>query len=213
MFVNQSGTGYMVYVKNDFYANKILKANEAESNGDKDFKLVDQDFRDYFDKIVDSIPELRDAEAAGIGIGFMILPETASNDLKQTVSMATNKMIEDNTDPDILKAVLGVIKESYTASVEQNDSSQIMKNIDSTYETVYGTYDNESLTKLYEKFSLTYDSSPELSEAINKFTNYLTEIFDLIHGAENGQNTESIFSASGEVNFNEKKGQIFNTSV
>lgn len=209
MYTHQTGSFYTLYLQNDYYAQEILKNRDAidKSGGNwASSEPIDKGFNDYLDKIIDLIPELKEAEQKGIGIGVEILPESASADLKQGVSLATDKMIKDGTDPDILKAVLGVVKGTWSGDVEMHNGYALSKN--DTF-----SYDTDALDNVMQKFKNAYGTDKSLSEALAKFADYLNEIWGHLNKDAGNNNAGSIFTPSGKLSSEEKKGQFLNTSA
>ena len=171
MYVHESGVGYTLYIQNDTYANQVLEEREAEASGAITDKPYDSSLHDYLEKVIASIPELKEYEANGGGIGVVILPESASSTLKNAVSQTSDKMLEEGTDENILKGVLGIIKFNYSADVEYGSGIATSKN--STY-----TYDLESVNNVLSKFKDIYASNGALSAGLGKFSQYLGEIYD-----------------------------------
>ena len=95
MYVHESSVGYTLYIQNNTYANQVLEEREAEASGAVVDKPYDSSLHDYLEKVIASIPELKEYEANGGGIGVVILPESASSTLKDAVSQTTDKMLED----------------------------------------------------------------------------------------------------------------------
>ena len=81
MYVHESGVGYCLYIQNDKYANQMLEECEAEASGTIIDKPYDSSLHDYLEKVIASIPELKEYEANGGGIGVVIfhLSPTASS--------------------------------------------------------------------------------------------------------------------------------------
>ncbi|WP_333805451.1 hypothetical protein [Sulfurospirillum sp.] len=171
MYVHESGVGYWLYIQNDKYANQVLEEREAEISGTVVDKPYDSSLHDYIEKIVASIPELKEYEANGGGLGVVILPESASSTLKDAVSQTTTKMLDEGEDENILKGVLGIIKYNYSADVEYGNGVSTSKN--DTY-----TYDLESVNNVLSKFKDIYASNGALSAGLGKFSQYLGEIYD-----------------------------------
>ncbi|MDD4884440.1 hypothetical protein, partial [Sulfuricurvum sp.] len=74
MYVHESGVGYTLYIQNNKYANQVLEERDAEASGKIIDKPYDSSLDDYLNKVIDSIPELKEYEANGGGIGVVILP-------------------------------------------------------------------------------------------------------------------------------------------
>ncbi len=209
MFVHESGIGYTLYLQNNYYAQKTLENREAIDKSGGNWAAsgeLDKGLDDYLNKIIDNIPELKEAEQKGIGISVVILPESASNDLKEGISLATDKMIKDGTDPDILKTVLGVVKYTYSMDVENHNGYALIKN--DTYSD-----DTTALKNLMENFKNAYGADKTLSEAMAKFADYLNDIWGHLNKEAGYSESGSIFTSSGKLSFNEKKGQFLNTSA
>ena len=173
MYVHESGVGYTLYIQNDTYANQVLEEREAEASGTISDKPYDSSLHDYLEKVIASIPELKEYEANGGGIGVVILPESASSTLKDAVSQTTDKMLEEGTDENILKGVLGIVKFNYSADVEYGNGVATSKN------DVF-TYDLESVNHVLNKFKDIYASNGALSAGLGKFSEYLNEIYDML---------------------------------
>lgn len=209
MYLTQSGTGYTVYLQNNKYANQTLENRAAIAKDGENWVPsgeLDKGLDDYINKIVDAIPELKASQEAGIGVGFVILPESMSSDLKQSVSTATDQMIKDGTDPDILKGVLGIVKDTFSLEYENNPGYTTVKNYHSSVDT-------NSLNYLMENFKNTYGTDKALSDALSKFADYLNEIWGHLNKDAGNNNAGSIFTSSGKISSNEQKGQLFNTSA
>lgn len=204
MFVHESGIGYTLYLQNNHYAQEVLKNREAIDKSGGDWAAsgpFDKDLDDYLSKIIDLIPELKEAEEKGIGIGVEIWPESNSSSLNKSISLATDKMIKDGTDTDILKAVLGVVKFEWSADVEMHNGYALSKN--DTF-----SYDRSALKNVMEKFKESYGTDQSLSVALAKFADYLNDIWDNL-----SKDAKSTFTSSGTISSDEKKGQVLNTST
>lgn len=206
MYTHQSGISYTVYLQNNYYAQKNLADTQAISSGNEASLTLDNGLDDYLNKIIDNIPELKEAKQKGIGIGVVILPKSASDDLKQSVSLATNKMIQDGTDPDILKGVLGVVKGEWSGDVEMHNGYALSKN--DTF-----SYDTKALNNIMDKINNAYGTDKPLSEALAKFADYLNEIWGHLNKDAGNNNAGSIFTPLGKLSSEEKKGQLLNTSA
>ena len=178
MYVHESGVGYTLYIQNDKYANQVLEKREAEASGKIVDKPYDSSLHDYLEKVIASIPELKEYEANGGGIGVVILPESASSTLKDAVSQTTDKMLEEGTDEDILKGVLGIVKFNYSGDVEYGNGIATSKN------DVF-TYDLESVNNVLNKFKDIYASNGALSAGLGKFSEYLNEIYAMLQKEAN----------------------------
>jgi hypothetical protein len=207
MYVHQSGIGYTVYLQNNYYAQKnhtdtqaLLSGNWAQSGE------LDKGLDDYLNKIVDAIPELKASQEAGIGVGFVILPESMSSDLKQSVSTATDQMIKDGTDPDILKGVLGIVKDTFSCDIEHHNGYALIKNFTSTA-------DSNDLNNMLENFKNAYGTDKALSEALSKFADYLNDIWEHLNKQAGNNDVGSIFTSEGKLSPEEKKGRFFSASV
>jgi hypothetical protein len=206
MYLTQSGTGYTVYLQNNYYAQKNIDDTQAILSGNEASLTLDKELDDYLNKIVDSIPELKASQEAGIGVGFVILPESASSDLKQSVSFATDKMLQTGTNPEILKGVLGIVKDTFSLEYENHIGYTSVKNYQHSV-------DMNSLNNTMEKFKDAYGTDTALSEAMAKFADYLNEIWGFLNKDAGNNNAGSIFTHSGKLSSEEKKGQFLNTSA
>lgn len=191
MYVHESGVGYTLYIQNDKYANEILKSRDAELSG-QTYEAQDTGLHDYLEKVIASIPELKEYEANGGGIGVVILPESASSTLKDAVSQTTDKMLEEGTDENILKGVLGIVKFNYSADVEYGNGVATSKN------DVF-TYDLESVNNVLNKFKEIYASNGALSAGLGKFSEYLNEIYAMLQNEAN-PTSEAKTTTSGTQN-------------
>ena len=171
MYVHESGVGYTLYIQNNKYANQMIDACEAEASGTIIDKPYDSSLHDYMEKVIASIPELKDYKANGGGIGVVVLPESASSTLKDAVSQTSDKMLDEGTDENILKGVLGIIKYNYSADVEYGNGIARSKN--DTY-----TYDLDAVNNILNKFKDIYASNGSLSAGLGKFSEYLGSIYD-----------------------------------
>ena len=178
MYVHESGVGYWLYIQNDKYANQVLEEREAEVSGTIIDKPYDSSLHDYLEKVIASIPELKEYEANGGGIGVVILPESASSTLKDAVSQTTDKMLNEGEDENILKGVLGIIKFNYSGDVEYGNGIATSKN------DVF-TYDLESVNNILNKFKDIYASNGALSAGLGKFSEYLSEIYAMLQKEAN----------------------------
>jgi len=115
-------------------------------------------------------------------------------------------MIKDGTDPDILKAVLGVVKGEWSGDVEMHNGYALSKN--DTF-----SYDTNALKNLMENFKNTYGTNKTLSEAMAKFADYLNDIWEHLNKDTGYSESGSIFTSSGKLSSDEKKGQFLNTSA
>ena len=209
MYTHQTGSFYTLYLQNNYYAQKTLENREAIDKSGGNWAQsgeLDKGLDDYLNKIIDNIPELKEAKQKGIGIGVEILPESTSVDIKQSVSLATNKMIKDGIDPDILKAVLGVVKGEWSGDVEMHDGYALSKN--DTF-----SYDMSSLNNIIDKVKNAYGTDKTLGEAIAKFADYLNDIWGHLNKEAGHSESGSIFTSSGKLSSDEKKGQFLNTSA
>lgn len=206
MYTHQTGSFYTLYLQNDYYAQKNHADTQAIRNGNEASLTLDKGLDDYLNKIVDAIPELKAAEQQGIGIGVVILPSSTSSALKQSVSFATDKMVQDKTDPDILKGVLGIVKGAWSGDVEMHNGYALSKN--DTF-----SYDTNALNNIMDKINNVYGTDKPLSEALTKFADYLNEIWGQLNKEAGHNNTGSIFTPTGKLSSEEKKGQLLNTSV
>lgn len=206
MYLSQSGTSYTVYLQNDYYAQRTLSDREALKTDNGASLSFDKGLDDYLNKIIDSIPELKASQESGIGVGFIILPESAPSDLKDAVSVATNKMVQNQTEPDILKGVLGIVKDNFSLEYENRSGYTSIKN--DTH-----SFDMSSLNSLLNNFKDTYGSNKPLSDALGKFADYLNEIWSVTNKQAGNTNIGSIFSANGQSLPDTKKGQFLNTAV
>jgi len=206
MYTHQTGSFYTIYLQNDYYAQKNYVDTQAILSGNEASLTLDKGLDDYLKKIIEAIPELKAADQQGIGIGVVILPESASNDLKQSVSGATDQMIKDGTDPDILKGVLGVVKGEWSGDVEMHDGYALSKN--DTF-----SYDINALNGVLEKVKNAYGTDKALSEALSKFADYLNEIWEHLNKQAGNNDAGSIFTSEGKLSPEEKKGRFFNASV
>ncbi|MGD9655430.1 MAG: hypothetical protein AB7U44_09560 [Sulfuricurvum sp.] len=209
MFVHKSGTSFTVYVQNNQYAQQTLKNREEIDKSGGSWAQsgeLDKGLDDYLNKIVDAIPELKASQEAGIGVGFVILPESASDGLKQGVSLATDKMIKDGTNPDILKSVLGIVKDTFSCDIENNNGYALIKNDTSSA-------DMNDLNNVMEKIKNVYGNDKVLSESLSKFADYLNEIWGHLNKQAGNNDAGSIFTSSGSISYEEKKGQFLNTYI
>ena len=206
MYTHQTGSFYTLYLQNDYYAQKNYADTQAILSGNEASLTLDKGLDDYLNKIIDAIPELKAADQQGIGIGVVILPESASNDLKQSVSGATDQMIKDGTDPDILKGVLGIVKGEWSGDVEMHDGYALSKN--DTF-----SYDINALNGVLEKVKNAYGTDKALSEALSKFADYLNDIWEHLNKQAGNNDVGSIFTSEGKLSSEEKKGRFFNASV
>lgn len=188
MYVHESGVGYTLYIQNDTYANKILD----ERAGKEGSTTLDTGLDDYLNQIIAAIPELKEYEANGGGIGVVILPEGASSTLKNALSQTTDKMLEEGTDEDILKGVLGIVKFNYSGDVEYGNGVATSKN------DVF-TYDLESVNHVLNKFKEIYASNGALSAGLGKFSEYLNEIYAMLQNEAN-PTSEAKTTTSGTQN-------------
>ena len=171
MYVKESGVGYTLYIQNNKYANEILEEREAHFNGKElPGKEYDSSLHDYLNEVIDHIPELKSAEESGIGIGVVILPESASSTLKDSITQTANKMLDEGVDETILKGVLGVVKCNYTVEVEQGAASVFARNW-------AFDYDKASVDNILKKFEAIYGHDAELKAGFQKFSSYLDEIY------------------------------------
>jgi hypothetical protein len=206
MYLTQSGTGYTVYLQNNYYAQKNLDDTQAILSGNEASLTLDKELDDYLNKIVDSIPELKASQEAGIGVGFVILPESASADLKQSISFATDKMVQTGTNPEILKGILGIVKDTFSLEYENHMGYTSVKNYQHSV-------DMNSLNNIMDKFKDSYGTDTALSEAMAKFADYLNEIWGFLNKDAGNNNAGSIFTSLGQLSSEEKKGQFLNTSA
>ncbi len=193
MYVHDSGVSYTLYIQNDYYANQTLKESEALASGQElANETYDSSLDDYLNKIIENIPELKSAQDSGIGIGVVILPESASSTLKEAVSQTTDKMLDEGTDEDTLKCVLGIVKSNYSADIDFGAAVASIKNFSVTY-------DMDSLNNVLSKFQEIYSSNGELSAGLSKFSEYLNDIYTSLTNAANPTaSTEETTSSTDE---------------
>jgi len=184
MYVHESGVGYTLYIQNDKYANQVLEEREAETSGKIVDKPYDSSLHDYLEKVIASIPELKEYEANGGGIGVVILPESASSTLKDALSQTTHKMLEEGEDENILKGVLGIVKYNYSMEVEYGNGIATIKN--DTF-----NFDLESVNNVLNKFQEIYASNGALSAGLSKFSSYLNEIYGILKNEANPEKNET----------------------
>lgn len=184
MYVHESGVGYTLYIQNNKYANQVLEERDAETSGKIVDKPYDSSLDDYLNKVIDSIPELKDYEANGGGIGVVILPESTSPILKNAVTETTNKMFNEGTDENILKGVLGIVKFNYSGDVEYGDGIATSKN--DTFD-----FDLKAANDVLSKFQDIYASNGELSSGLGKFSEYLNEIYTMMKKEANPESNET----------------------
>lgn len=182
MYVHESGVGYTLYIQNDKYANQVLEEREAEASGTIIDKPYDSSLHDYLEKVVASIPELKEYEANGGGIGVVILPESASSMLKDAVSQTSDKMLNEGEDENILKGVLGIIKYNYSWDIEYGKAD---KYTDMHIKNESWSYDMEAVNNILNKFKDIYASNGALSAGLGKFSEYLNEIYEMLQKEAN----------------------------
>ncbi len=205
MYIHQSGTSYTVYLQNNKYAQQTLENREeiTSSSGNRaQSGELDKGLDDYLNKIVNAIPELKASQEAGIGVGFVILPEGSSDNLKQSVSLATDRMIKNGADTNILKGILGVVREAFSYDIENNNGYSTIKNDTSS------TNIND-INSVMDKIKDTYETDKQLCESLSKFSGYLNEIWNHLNDQTGDVNKSSIFALSQD----EIKGVYLNTSV
>jgi len=171
MYVHESGIGYTLYIQNNKYANQVLEDRDAinKNGGNRTSSTLDIGLDDYLNKVIDSIPELKDYKANGGGVGVIILPESTSPILKDAVTETTHKMLDEGTDENILKGVLGIVKFNYSGDVEYGNGIATSKN--DTFD-----FDLKAANDVLSKFQDIYASNGELSSGLGKFSEYLNEI-------------------------------------
>lgn len=184
MYVHESGVGYTLYIQNNKYANQVLEDREAEVSGKVVDKPYDSSLDDYLNKVIDSIPELKEYKANGGGVGVVILPESTSPILKNAVTETTNKMIDEGTDENILKGVLGIVKFNYSGDVEHGNGIARSKN--DTFD-----FDLKAANDVLSKFQDIYASNSELSSGLGKFSEYLNEIYTMMKKETNPESSET----------------------
>jgi len=194
MYVHSSGVNYSLYLQNDRFANECLKENYIFSYyaGENFVKeTASSDLGDYLRKVVDSIPELKAAMETGeVGLSVFILPESTSSVVKDAVDQTTQKMLDEGTDENVLKGVLGIVKENYSFDIEYGLTVSHIKNDTSSY-------DMEALNGVLSKFKDIYKSNTELSNGLDKFSRYVNEIYDILqHEANPVNDTETTASNS-----------------
>ena len=161
MSTNVSGVGYTIFIQSDYYANRNLEIANAMQSGEE--WSSDTDLEAYIEKVKESIPELKAADDAGLAIDVVILPETASSTLKDAVNQTTQKMIDDGTDEDVLKSVLGIVKYNYSSTIDFG-SSGVANFTNSSL-----TYDKDQLSNILNVFKDIYSSNGELSAGLSQF--------------------------------------------
>lgn len=208
MYVHKSGTSYTVYLQNNQYAQQTLKERENinQNGGNWTPDKLDKGLDDYLNSIVNTIPELKKSQEAGIGVGVVILPESTSHDLKQSISIATDQMIKEGTDPNTLKGVLGIVKDTFSYDMEMNNGYALIKNYTSSVNM-------NDLSNLMENIKNKYGADQKLSEALSKFADYLNEIWGHLSEQSGNSKTGSIFTPSGSLVSEENKGVYLDTSV
>lgn len=209
MYVHQSGTSYTIYLQNNKYANQTLENRAAIAKDGENWVGsggLDKGLDDYLNKIIDAIPELKASQEAGIGVGFVILPESTSNSIKQSVSYVADQMIKDGTDPDLLKGILGIVQEAFSYDVENSNGYATIKNDTSSA-------NQSDLNALMENFKNAYGTDKKLSESLSKFTDYLNEIWGHLNKQAGDKDAGSIFTPTDSISTEEKKGLILNATA
>lgn len=196
MYVHESGVNYSLYLQNDKFANEFLKDNTIFIGiaGENYLKETSSsDLGDYLRKVVDSIPELKAAmETGSAGLMVFILPESTSPIVKDAVEQTTQKMLDEGTDENVLKGILGIVKENYSFDIEYGPAVSHIKND-------VRNYDMEALNGVLSKFKEIYKSNTELSNGLDKFSRYVNEIYDILqHEASYTSDTESSTSKNND---------------
>jgi hypothetical protein len=188
MYVHESGMGYTLYIQNNKYANQVLEEREAEASG----KIIDKPYNssldDYLNKVIENIPELKEYKANGGGIGVIILPENTSSTLQNAVTETTNKMLDEGTDENILKGVLGIVKDNYSYDIEYGKND---KYTDMHLKNESWNYDLKAANDVLSKFQDIYASNGELSSGLGKFSEYLNEIYNIMKKEANPELSET----------------------
>ncbi|MDD3343091.1 MAG: hypothetical protein PHR87_05885 [Sulfurospirillaceae bacterium] len=183
MYVHESGVGYTLYIQNNKYANQVLEERDAEASGKIIDRPYDSSLDDYLNKVIASIPELKEYKENGGGIGVIILPESTSSTLKGAVSETTDKMLDEGTDETILKGVLGIVKFNYSADVEYGNGIARSKN------DVFD-FDLKAANDVLSKFQDIYASNGALSSGLGKFSEYLNEIYNIMKKEANPESNK-----------------------
>lgn len=196
MYVHRSGVDYSLFIQNDRFANECLKDNSIFSYmaGENYVKeTATSDLGSYLRKVVDSIPELKAAMETGeVGLAVFILPESTSSVVKDAVNQTTQKMLDEGTDENVLKGVLGIVKENYAFDIEYGPAVSHVKNDTSSY-------DMEALNTVLSKFKDIYSANKDLANGLDKFSRYVNEIYDLVqHEANPEPEMESTANNSTE---------------
>lgn len=101
---------------------------------------------------------------------------------------------------------MGVIKAEWLGNVEIHDGYALSKN--DTF-----SYDTNALNNNMDKINNAYGMDKPSSEALAKFADYLNEIWGHLNKDAGNNNAGSIFTTSGKLSSEEKKGQLLNTSA
>ncbi len=197
MHVDKTGTSYTLFIQNNKYAD--LCAKEREQNGSltiEEYKGLDE----YLNEIIDSIPELKASKESGEGIGVYILPEGTSKTVTDAVDATTTKMLDEGTDENLLKAVLGIVKDNYSYSADETQSMGMItaKNVSFQVEC-----DMEALNNILDIFEEIYMADEKVSATFSKFKDYINQTYDSLKmyaGEENPVNTADSTFEDGSKN-------------
>ncbi|WP_024955444.1 hypothetical protein [Sulfurospirillum arcachonense] len=182
MHVDKTGTGYTLFIQNNKYAD--LCAKEREQNGSltqEEYKGLD----DYLNEIIDSIPELKASKESGEGIGVYILPEGTSKEVTDAVDATTKKMLDEGTDENLLKAVLGIVKYNYSYSADETQSMGMITAKNASFKV---ECDMEALNNVLDMFEEIYMADEKVSATFSKFKDYINQAYDSLEmyaGEEN----------------------------
>lgn len=153
MYVNQSGTGYQVYVQSSYHYKKI---KESESSVSYD-KSIDSFFKD----VQNSIPELKGVSEGDVNIH--VLPDANTNSNQNTINQQKFK----NSD------ILGIY--SYNYSIE-GDYSQNGSTLNGYQINSEELFDISSVKAVKDKLDIMYGSSND--QNVQDELYFLNEVTD-----------------------------------
>jgi len=108
------------------------------------------------------------------------------------VNQTTQKMIDEGTDENVLKSVLGIVKYNYSSTIDFG-SSGVANFTNSSL-----TYDKDQLSNILNVFKEIYSSNDELSAGLSQFSEYLDEIYSSLTDTSSSLSTAEATTASSE---------------
>lgn len=145
MHVSKNGTFYSIYVKNDYFYQKIEELNNPPTSDSLDYSLDE-----YMNKVQASIPELKDVSIGDVTIH--VLPESSAD----KSSGATQDVADD---------IIGVTSARYSFEADQVGVSKWLNTKMDVQQ------DKASLRTLLSKIKNIYEKDEELGATVDKCSN------------------------------------------